>query len=265
MSTHQSLRNSDLITTLESIYHTFHRPCYLSSDPLCTVYFFDDPGDREITALFAAGLAYGRVPSILRSIKDLLERMERAPMQFVEEATVPEVRRALHGFQHRWTTADEVVETVLGVRQLRSRYGSLEAAFLKGMGDADPTILPALSRWVRAIKQGKKNSLFADPVDGSACKRMCLFLRWMVRSDPIDPGCWSQVSPSKLIIPLDTHMHEVALRLGLTRRKQANLRTAEEITTGFRNICPADPTRYDFALTRPGILSSPTVIQQFSL
>ena len=259
MNTNQSPRKSDLVSTLESIYQTFHRPCYLASDPLCTVYLFDDPGDREITALFAAGLAYGRVPSILRSVNDLLERMEGAPSQFVDEATVREVNRALHGFQHRWTTADEVVETVLRVRQLRSRSGSLEAAFLDGMDDADPTILPALSRWVRALKQGKRNSLLADPEDGSACKRMCLFLRWMVRSDPIDPGGWSQISPSKLVVPVDTHMHEMALRLGLTRRKQANRRTAEEITSGFRIICPTDPTRYDFALTRPGILSSSKV------
>ena len=220
------------------------------------VYQFNDLSDREITALFAAGLAYGRVPSILRSVKDLLERMGGAPSKFVEEATVREVKHALHGFQHRWTTADEVVEIVLRVRKLRSLHGSLEAAFLDGMEDADPTILPALSRWVQALKQEKKNSLLADPEDGSACKRMCLFLRWMIRSDPIDPGCWSHISPSKLVVPLDTHMHEMALRLGLTRRKQADLRTAEDITRGFRSICPTDPTRYDFALTRPGILSS---------
>ena len=186
----------------------------------------------------------------------MLGRMEGAPSQFVEMATVRDVKRAFHGFRHRWTTADEVVETVLRVRQLRRLHGSLEAAFVDGLDDADLTILPALSRWVRAIKQGKRNSLLADPEDGSACKRMCLFLRWMVRSDSIDPGCWSQVSPSKLVVPLDTHMHDMAPRLGLTRRKQANLRTADEITRGFRKICPADPTRYDFALTRPGILSS---------
>ena len=95
--------------------------------------------------------------------------------------------------------------------------------------------------------------LLPSPSAGSACKRLNLFLRWMVRQDNVDPGGWDSVSPAKLIIPLDTHMHRIGRRLGLTPRRQADLRTAIEITEGFRGICPSDPVRYDFALTRLGI------------
>ncbi len=95
--------------------------------------------------------------------------------------------------------------------------------------------------------------LLPSPGKGSACKRLNLFLRWMVRSDDVDPGGWSGVDAGKLIVPLDTHMHRMGLEVGLTRRKQADMQAALEVTRAFRTIAPEDPVRYDFALTRLGI------------
>lgn len=110
---------------------------------------------------------------------------------------------------------------------------------------------PDKRRQVQGVRV--KNYLLPDPAQGSACKRLHLYLRWMVRNDAVDPGCWRHVAPNVLVVPLDTHMHRIARALGLTRRKQADARAAAEITAAFRTIAPTDPVRYDFALTRLGI------------
>ena len=136
------------------------------------------------------------------------------------------------------------------------RYGSLYGCFLSGYGPGDSNILPALSFLVGELTgpvKGGYNSLLPLPERGSACKRLNLFLRWMVREDRVDPGGWTRVSPAKLIIPLDTHMHRMGVGLRLTGRKNADMRTAMEITRSFKKIAPRDPVRYDFALTRLGI------------
>ena len=130
------------------------------------------------------------------------------------------------------------------------------------MGDEDETVLPGMSRWVCWLLEtsgATASSLLSDPARGSACKRHHLFLRWMVRQDDIDPGGWTLVLPRKLIVPVDVHMHRVGVRLGFTQRKQADAKTALEITDGFRRMSPDDPVKYDFALTRPGILGDDVV------
>ncbi|MEW5909317.1 MAG: TIGR02757 family protein, partial [Thermodesulfobacteriota bacterium] len=136
--------------------------------------------------------------------------------------------------------------------------GSLYRLFLSGMKKEDKTILDPLNRFSFRLMEAsnfKTGHLIALPERGSPCKRMNLFLRWMVRKDEIDPGGWDEIPPSKLIVPLDTHLHSVSIALGLTCRKQANLKTALEITNRFKTISPEDPVRYDFSLTRFGIRS----------
>ena len=120
---------------------------------------------------------------------------------------------------------------------------------------------PAAGRFARTqfdMSGGYRQCLLPSPESGSACKRLNLFLRWMVRSDAVDPGGWSGVSPAMLIVPLDTHMHRIAAKLGLTKRRAADFRAAREVTGAFRTIAPEDPVKYDFALTRLGILRSET-------
>ena len=139
---------------------------------------------------------------------------------------------------------------------MAEEHGSLYSCFLKGVSKDDDTVFPGLVYFVRNLTaDGKQKTghLVPDPQRGSACKRLNLFLRWMVRKDRVDPGGWEEVPASKLIIPLDTHMHRIGCIFGFTERKQADLRTAMEITEGFRDIRPEDPVRYDFALTRLGI------------
>ena len=121
-------------------------------------------------------------------------------------------------------------------------------------GQNEETTSPGLRGFSKELLNGSRpTSLVSAPEKGSACKRLHLYLRWMVRSDRVDPGCWRGVSPSQLVVPLDTHMHRIALALGMTNRKQANFAAALDVTRAFRALCPEDPVRYDFSLTRLGI------------
>lgn len=240
---------------LDRLHARYNHREFVAPDPLQLLYRYDDPADREIAALVASMLAYGRVAQIVRSASSALERMP-APARFVRETSAPSLHRLFAGFKHRFTTGDDIEATLRAVKRVLERYGSLHACFAAGMGERDETVLPALTAFVRRLTArapALRSFLLPSPADGSACKRLNLFLRWMVRRDDVDPGGWDGVPPSKLVVPLDTHLHRIALALGLTRRNQADLRTALEITAAFRTAVPDDPVRYDFVLTRLGI------------
>jgi uncharacterized protein (TIGR02757 family) len=237
------------------LYEKYNRKRWVHPDPLELLFPFENPDDREIVGLIASSLAYGRVLQIRRSIERVLERMP-SPRRDVERATPKTLKAALKGFRHRFTAGDDVAILLLGVRKALRRFGSLNACFISGLDPSADSVLPALARFVEAVfpaPVGGRFSLLPNPGTGSACKRLNLFLRWMVRKDGVDPGGWSGVDPSLLVVPLDTHMHRICMGLGLTRRKQANLQAALEITDAFRIIAPDDPVRYDFCLTRLGI------------
>ena len=239
------------------LYETYNRREFVHPDPLEFLYDYEDLRDREIVALIASGLAYGSVRQILRSVRSVLELMD-SPYLFIVHASRESLLKTFRHFKHRFTTGEELARMLFAVKQVIRHRGSLHACFEQGLGKQDETILPAATAFVDELSAafgGRPRSLLPSPEAGSACKRLNLFLRWMVRRDAVDPGGWDQVPRSKLIVPLDTHMHRIALRMGLTARKQANLRTACEITEAFRRIEPEDPVRYDFALTRLGIRS----------
>ncbi|OFW52907.1 MAG: TIGR02757 family protein, partial [Actinobacteria bacterium RBG_13_35_12] len=137
-----------------------------------------------------------------------------------------------------------------------AEYGSLNNCFLQGLKEEDKTVLSAALNFAKNLNDLAKNrcsSLVPSPIGGSAFKRLNLYLRWMVRRDNVDPGGWIGVSSSKLIIPLDTHMYRISLKLGFTERKQADIRTAMEITSALKKFDRDDPVKYDFALTRLGM------------
>ncbi|MBN1593761.1 MAG: TIGR02757 family protein [Candidatus Coatesbacteria bacterium] len=244
---------------LEQLYEKYNRREYVHPDPIEFLYYFDTVGDREIVGLIASSLAYGRVVQILRSIKMVLDKIGPSPREFLLNVSEEELRRRLLRFKHRFTTGEEMVEMLLSAKSLIERHGSLHECFTSGLNDKETTVLQALERFSDKLisrngdREGAKNSLIPSPGLGSACKRINLFLRWMVREDEVDPGGWDGVPKSKLMIPLDTHMHRIGLALGLTGKKCADGRCAAEITEAFRKIEPDDPARYDFALTRLGI------------
>ncbi len=243
---------------LDSLYQTYNRRRYLHPDPLEFLHQYENRGDREIVGLIAACLAYGRVKQILKSVSYVLDIMGSAPAEYVSGTPARRIRKDFSGFRHRFAGQDQMVSLVFGVKQVLLSYGSLYACFLAGQPHRDENVLPALTALVRHLTDSGKRSvghLIPLPERGSACKRLNLYLRWMIRHDTVDPGGWDSVPVSKLIIPLDVHMHRVGLGLGFTDRKQADMKTALDITTGFRGVYPKDPVRYDFALTRLGIRS----------
>jgi uncharacterized protein (TIGR02757 family) len=248
---------------LEAVYQRYNRREYVRPDPLQFLYGYEDVRDREIAGLVAAGLAYGRVGQILKSAEKVLEEMGR-PAEFVRKRSEREMLRAFCGFKHRFTTGEEMARMLLGVKGAIEQFGSLEACFLAGDDPKEETVNVAAREFVRKLTlpfSEKRNSLLPIPNGSGAFKRIHLYLRWMIRKDAVDPGGWERISPRRLIVPLDTHMHRMGLALGLTRRKSADIRTACEITAGFRKVSPDDPVKYDFALTRMGIRSD-TEIEQ---
>ncbi len=237
------------------LYETYNHREFVHPDPLEFLYDYKDLRDREIVGLVSSSLAYGGVRQILKGVKSVLDRME-SPHAFLQNSSRESLVKLFANFKYRFTTGEELAGMLYGIKRVVEQHGSLQACFVDAMGDDDETVIPALAVLVKelsAVFESRPRSLLPSPAAGSACKRLNLFLRWMVRRDEVDPGGWDDVPASKLIVPLDTHMHRISLQLGLTDRKQANLKAACEITAAFRSIEPEDPVRYDFALTRLGI------------
>jgi len=241
-------------SVLEYQYRRFNRRRFVHPDPLECVRAYDDPADQEIAALVASGLAYGRVRQILRSVRRVLEPMGTSPARFLRDAPPRRLAATFAGFRHRFTTDEELTAMLVAARRAIRRHGSLAACLRAGRGRRDETIVPALRAFVGELGGcDRRTSLLPDPARGSACKRLHLMLRWMVRRDRVDPGPWRGVPARLLVVPLDTHMLKIARALRLTRRRTADLPTALEVTRAFRRVRPDDPARYDFCLTRLGI------------
>ena len=245
--------NGNAKERLEALYSAYNRRCYVHPDPLEFLYDFHDPLDVEVAGFIASSLAYGNVKQILRSVSLVLAKMGPCPSNFLLESPFNRIAGTFSDFKHRFTTGQELARLLWGLRRVIESHGSLQKCFVSRLRRNDHTVIPALSSFVENIFPEGCDFLIPAPGKGSACKRLNLFLRWMVRRDDVDPGGWEGVPPSKLVVPLDTHMHRIAMRLGLTKRNQANLRTAIEITEAFRKLSPSDPVRYDFVLTRFGI------------
>ena len=241
---------------LEDIFLQYHHPEFICPDPLEFLSRYPSTPDREIVALVAALLAYGRVAQIQKSVERVLSFLTPKPRKFLTASSSKEITSICAGFVHRFTKAEALSSILIGIRSLILCHGGLEACFGKGDVKEHSTILPGLVYLVRELQNASPinpGHLLPDPSKGSALKRFNLFLRWMVRQDAVDPGGWNSISPSRLIVPLDVHMHRMAIWLGLTRRSAADMRTALEVTEGFREICSDDPVRFDFSLTRLGI------------
>ena len=241
--------------TLEKIYKKYNKREFVHPDPLEFLFSYKNIRDREIVALIASSLAYGRVAQILKSVSSVLKTLTPSPYQFLMKTSFQSLSSTFKGFRHRFADGRQLSSLLFGAKKTIAEYGSLNRCFTHTLASDDSTIINALTFFSNKLNSCRSTPghLVALPQRGSACKRMNLFLRWMVRRDDVDPGGWDDVSPSKLIIPLDTHMYRIGLLLGFTDRRQMDMRTALEITSGFQKFIPNDPVKYDFALTRFGI------------
>jgi uncharacterized protein (TIGR02757 family) len=244
-----------LFIELEKLYKNLNRRKFVHPDPLEFLYLYPNQKDREIVGLVASSLAYGNVKQILKSVKKVLDLISPDPFDFIRFSNPEKWKLLFQDFKHRFAVGGDIVNLFLGIRGLLKKYSSIENAFKSHLGAGDENIIPALTGFVGEMNQLSKNDLghlIPNPEKGSACKRLMLFLRWMIRNDEVDPGGWD-ISPSNLLIPLDSHMHYISKGLGFTSRKSADLKTVVRVTEVFKKILPDDPVRYDFALTRLGI------------
>jgi len=249
-------RDPVLKEILDGLYKKYNYKKWIHPDPLEFVYLYNDDKDREIAGLIASSLAYGRVAGILKSVSSILKRTSPSPFCYLMKSTKKSLKKDFFGFKHRFTTGDDMADLLFGAKSAIKKFGSLEDCFLKNVESEDKTYMPALISFVENLSPRRSENAFyllPNPRRKSACKRLNLFLRWMVRDDRVDPGTWSNADPSMLVAPLDTHLHRISKAIGLCDRKQADLKAAIQITEGFRRIRPDDPVRYDFCLTRLGI------------
>jgi len=254
---------------LDELYLSYDAS-YVASDPIQFPHKYREARDREVAGFVASALAYGSVATIKKDLDRIFAVLGSSPYETILGAGPDDLLSTLGGFKHRFTTARHLVWFLSIMKEILSRFGSLKAFFLKGHLRDSPSIKDSLVYFVdgllrfggqrvyRSVEDARKDGalfLIPSPRTGSACKRLNLFLRWMVRTaDEIDFGLWPEVSPSQLVIPLDTHIARLSHYLGLTRRRTSDWRTAEEITQTLRTLDPDDPLKYDFSLTRLGIL-----------
>jgi uncharacterized protein (TIGR02757 family) len=220
----------------------------------------------EIAGILSAVLAYGRVEQIEKSVSILLGHMGKSPFEFVQSFT-RDKRRKLKSFKHRFTTGDNISDMLELLREVIAKSGTIENFFAEGFRNEDPNTIGALTKFCNRLrkmhikKHGNQLSrglkyLLAGPSGGSACKRLNLFLRWMVRDSDVDAGLWKSIDKAKLIVPVDVHMSRLCRISGLYNGKTTSLTAAVRITEAFARIAPADPVKYDFPLSRIGILDN---------
>ncbi|AEI66213.1 hypothetical protein LILAB_21565 [Corallococcus macrosporus] len=251
---------------LEAVLTSTDARARIAFDPVEFPHRYTDPRDIEVSALLAAGLAYGRADLFRPKVDALLQRMGPSPAAFVRTLDVAGARRLLEGFVYRFNVGTDVAVLLLGMGRVLREQGSLEALFLQGL-QARGTLHGALDHFTTSLRavpmeplrkalgpERGLHHLLPSPLGGGAAKRLNLYLRWMVRGpDTVDFGVWTRVPPSSLLIPLDTHIGRISRHLGLTRRNDLTWRTAEEVTAALRVLDPADPVRYDFALCHYGM------------
>jgi len=255
MSEDRYNQNEELKGRLDELYRRYNRRKYVTSDPLLFLYRYPDAGDREIAGLIASALAFGNVKQIINSVGRVLDIMGESPRSYLLSGRMDNLESALTGFKHRWIDSFQISRLLLSARDALRKHGTLEKCFESKIAGSGGDINKALSGFVEEIDGGcLRKGFIPCPEKGSPCKRLNLYIRWMVRSDRVDPGGWSCVSPSMLTVPLDTHMYRLSRKLGFTERSQRDMITALEITDSFRELAPDDPVKYDFALTRLGII-----------
>ena len=241
----------------DELYDVYTRREYVPPDPVEALYVYDDPRDREIAGLVASCLAYGRAASISKSVAKILGPLSLYPREALLSLGKGDLCRLYSGFRHRFTSGDAMAALLSGATNVVREFGTLGACFRSMFGESGE-LEGAAGAFVREIRRagGLEDAfLLPDPADGSACKRLFLYVKWMVRRDAVDPGGWDDIPAYSLMMPVDTHIFHIGRELGFTTRSQADLRTCREITNAFAKISPEDPTKYDFCLSRFGIRS----------
>lgn len=248
---------------LDAAYQYYNRPEFIPTDPICIPHAFSKAADIEIAGLFAALFAWGQRPTIIAKSRELMARMDNAPADFILNHQATDLQKLL-GFVHRTFNETDLLYLVDFLQRHYRRFDSLEDAFLEvDSGELNPDKrafqrLAAFHKRVFAVDYAPQRTRkhIATPASHSSCKRLNMYLRWMVRKDEngVDFGLWKQIQPSELIMPMDLHVQRVATRLGLLPAEKSDWKHAILLTQALRELDAADPVKYDFALFGLGVL-----------
>ncbi len=255
-------RHKALQASLEALTVKYQEARALDADPLAIPLAFVDPMDREVAAWIAAHLAYGRVAPMQRAIRSLLGPLGPSPSTWLRAKDAAEIRRAMQAALPNWVwrfhTLEDMIAWILAWKRLDEGNGhqGMENDLLPGAGRSADEALSALVQRLRLELPATHGLRFSlpDPLEGAACKRWRMFLRWMVREAWPDLGLWRAYPREALVIPLDTHVARISRLIGLTSRATPDGRMALEITQALQALDPLDPLRFDFPLSHLGIL-----------
>lgn len=245
---------------LDSKVEQYNTPAFIKDDPICIPHLFSKKQDIEISALFAAVFAWGNRTIIIKKSKELLQRMDNAPYDFVQNHDNNDLKKLL-GFKHRTFNDTDLLYFIHFLNYHYSSNKSLETAFTEGSNSKDKTTENALNYFFKyffsledAPVRTKKH--IASPWKKSTCKRLNMFLRWMVRRDNngVDFGIWKNISPNQLVCPIDVHVARVAYRFNLLKRNKIDWQAGVELTDYLRRLDEADPVKYDYALFGLGVI-----------
>lgn len=261
-------RRQTLKAVLDNLY-AGRSQAHLANDPLAVCHRYHNPADQEVAALIAAVFAYGNVTVIKGSLTRIFDQMGPSPASFVDRFDPAQPPVGIIGFKHRFNDQKDLSALLWAIRLMREQAGSIEAFFGRFHDPAAQTVEHGLNGFCSAVlslnycpvfgqeglpEDSTYRFLFPAPARGSACKRLCMFLRWVVRpADGIDLGLWRCVTPRQLVIPVDRHIERIGRLLGFTSRRTADWQMALEITAALRRFDPQDPVKYDFSVCHLGI------------
>jgi uncharacterized protein (TIGR02757 family) len=239
----------------------YNRPEFIEKDPICIPHQYKKQQDIEIAAFFAAIFAWGNRTTIINKSNDLLTRMDHAPYDFCMNHSPKELKKII-GFVHRTFNDTDALYCIEFFKQHFTKHQSLESAFFQNQitNKKIKTVQAALTyfqSYFMSLEDAPRRTQkhVSSPVSGSTCKRLNMFLRWMVRKDQqgVDFGIWNAIKPSALIIPIDVHVARVSRSLGILNRPQTDWQAALELTNYCRTLDSKDPVKYDFALFSLGV------------
>ena len=241
---------------LDSKVKEYNQPAFIKDDPILIPHLFTKKQDIEIAGFFAAVFAWGNRTTIIGKSKELMQRMDNSPYAFTKDHSAKDLKK-LKGFKHRTFHEDDLYYFIEFLHQHYLKHDSLEFAFFPILGLDTEHGLTHFKKYFFSSEHLKRTEKhISSPLQKSTCKRLNMFLRWMVRNDNkgVDFGLWKNISPSQLICPIDVHVARVSKKLGLLKRKQVDWLAAIELTDALKKLDKLDPVKYDFALFNLGVI-----------
>ncbi|MGP8216840.1 MAG: TIGR02757 family protein [Bacteroidia bacterium] len=247
------MKPAELKEFLDEKYELYNKPVFIESDPISVPHRFTQKEDIEIAAFFAATLAWGQRPTIIRNGLKLMEMMDSSPFEYIKYSNKKDWK-AFSKFSHRTFNGTDAIYFIQSLQHIYTQLGGLENAF-RHPADMHKGLIQFREVFLGKYPAGRTAKHIADVTKNASAKRLNMFLRWMVRNDKhgVDFGIWKSISPAQLYCPIDLHSGRVARRLGLLKRQQNDWKAVDELTQNLRSLDLKDPVKYDFALFGLGV------------